>query len=759
MKEKERSIKWVWKRLLAIVLTAALLPIGALQGAWADTATGKLIAFLGTGNIGDNDYLYTGEEICPFVTVRNEAGSLLTNRKDYEVSYKNNTEVGTATVEIKGIGDYSGESTSKTFSIKKLSIDSCKAVFMRSFTDKLDLTYTGSPLYPSVLVYVEGYEEALRESGDYDLAYKNNTAVGTATVTITGKRGCYGTKTLTFNIVSGNTSKDLSGATVSNISDQTYTGKAIEPEVTVTMGGQTLVKNKDYKVNYSNNTNVGTATVEIRGTGTYTGSKKVSFNIVSYDLTYATIDPIPEQNYISYYNGYNGYNGYSSAICPTVTVRLGNKTLTRGVDYDVTYSNNTYIGTASVTITGKGSYTGSRSTTFKIVTPSITNATVVSITDQTYTGSPLYPSLTIYSDGYGLLQEGRDYTVSYQNNINIGTGYVIVTGCGSYSGSRQVTFRIVAPSISSSTITAIPDQLYTGNAITPLPTVSLNGVMLTQYTDYVVSYSNNRNVGTATMTITGRGNYTGSRTTTFRILAKNLGNATVSSIATQKYTGKSITPSVTVKIGDTVLSQYTDYTLTYNNNREPGTASITITGTGTCSGTKTVTFKIAQPNISAATVKVADQTYTGYEKTPAVTVKLNGVTLEEDEDYEIEYRNNVSVGKATVVIYGAGDYDGTKKATFVIKPAKMKWTSAKANGNSAVLKWKKQSRVDGYEVYRSKSKSSGYKRLGTLDQDVSSCTNPRLSKGTYYFKIRSYVEIDGKKYYGAYSAVKKVTIK
>lgn len=590
MKEKERSMKFIWKRLLAVVLTAALLPIGALQGAWADTT--------------------------------DSAGS------------------------------------TETVTVKKI--------------------------------------------------------------------------------------------TVAPIDPQTYTGNEVRPVVVVRNAtGTALTLDTDYTVKYYNNTNVGTALVYIEGIGTYVGSSTVvEFRIVSTSLANATIDAIADQN----------YTGYS--VCPSVTVRLGGKTLVNGTDYYVTYTNNTTIGTACVTITGRGIYAGmSKSTYFQIVTPSITNATVVNISDQTYTGSPLYPTLTIYADGYGLLQEGRDYTLSYQNNINIGTGYVIITGYGSYSGSRQVSFRIVAPSISTATVTAIPDQLYTGNAITPLPTVSLNGLALTQYVDYTVSYSNNRNVGTATMTISGRGNYTGSRTLTFRILAKNLSNATVSSIPTQKYTGSFITPSVTVKIGDNVLTQYTDYTLSYSNNREPGTASITITGTGTCSGTKTVTFKIAQPSISSATVKVSDQTYSGYEKTPNVTVKLNGVTLEEDEDYELEYRNNVNVGKATVVIYGAGDYDGTKKATFVIKPAKMKWKSVKAKNDSAVLKWTTQSRVDGYEIYRSKSKSSGYKRLGSLDQSVSSCTNPRLSKGTYYFKIRSYVEIDGKKYYGAFSAVKKVTIK
>lgn len=470
-------------------------------------------------------------------------------------------------------------------------------------------------------------------------------------------------------------------------------------------------------------------------------------------ITHATIDTIADQSYTGY------------ELRPTVKVRIGSTVLTENIDYTVEYRNNTAIGTALVTVTGIGKYsgTGSLSTYFRIIAPTVTNATITSIPDQSYTGYAICPAVTIYVNNV-LLREGTDYTVSYSNNINMGTAIVTITGIGSYSGTRTTTFRITGPNLYSATIAAIPDQLYTGSEIRPTVTVTVNNMTLRQNTDYYVSYSNNRNVGTATVTVTGRGGYTGTRTATFRIIGKDISNTTVSSISTQRYTGDEICPAITVKIGSVVLQRNVDYTLEYRDNIAPGNASIVITGAGSYSGSKTVTFKIAQASLSSATVKVSNQTYNGKAKTPDVTVKLNGETLWEGEDYEVEYRNNKKPGKATVVITGIGDYSGTKKAYFVIKPKKMTWVSAKATVNSkgkaVALTWKKDSYVSGYELFYSRKKASGYTKLGNAAKaSYTSATHDRRSSGTYYYKIRSYVVVDGTKYYGAFSNVKSVTVK
>lgn len=516
-------------------------------------------------------------------------------------------------------------------------------------------------------------------------------------------------------------------------------------------GGVSVVSSNTSVVSYNGASLVaqtaGTADITVTSGGQTYGQIRVT--VTQPTIANATISAIPDQNYTGY------------AITPTVTVTLGGSTLVLNRDYNLTYTNNTNVGTAVVTVNGLGNYAGSSKTaSFRIVTPSVANATITTIPDQTYTGYAICPSLTVYSNN-GWLREGTDYTVSYTNNVNIGTATVVIRGIGRYSGTKTVNFRITGPNLSNATITAIPDQLYTGYDIKPSLTVAVNNVTLIQNVDYNVSYSNNRNAGTATVTITGRGNYTGTRTTTFRILSKNISNAVIGSIDTQRYTGRDICPSVTVQIGSTVLVKNVDYTLSYQDNRSPGTASVTITGMGTCTGSRTVTFKIAQPSLSSASVKVsATPTYNGEEKMPRVTVKLYGETLEEEEDYEVDYRNNVKPGKATVVIYGLGDYSGSKKASFVILPGKPGWISAKANGSAAVLSWKRDTYVSGYEVYRSRSASSGFSRLGTLAKNTNTkCQNVNLARGTYYYKIRSYIQANGRKYYSAYSKVRKVIIR
>lgn len=516
-------------------------------------------------------------------------------------------------------------------------------------------------------------------------------------------------------------------------------------------GGVGVVSSNTSVVSYNGASLVaqtaGTADITVTSGGQTYGQIRVTVSRPT--LANATISSISDQNYTGY------------AITPSVTVKLGGSTLVLNRDYTLSYTNNTNVGTAIVTVTGIGNYTGSsRTASFRIVTPSVANATITTIPNQTYTGYAICPSLTVYSNN-GLLREGTDYTVSYTNNVNIGTATVVITGIGRYSGTKTANFRINGPTLNAATIAAIPDQIYTGSEIKPSLTVTVNNITLISNVDYYASYSNNRNAGTATVTITGRGNYTGTRTATFRILAKNMSNTTVSSIDTQRYTGRDICPSVTVQIGSTVLVRNVDYTLRYQDNRRPGTASITIDGMGTYTGSKTVTFKIAQPSLSSATVKVsATPTYNGEEKMPRVTVKLYGETLEENTDYEIDYRNNIKPGKATVVVYGLGDYSGSKKANFVIRPGKPVWKSAKADGDAAVLSWKRNKYVGGYEVYRSRRASSGFRRLGTLAKSTTTkCRNRNLRRGTYYYKIRSYVEVNGRKYYSAYSKARKVKIK
>ena len=125
---------------------------------------------------------------------------------------------------------------------------------------------------------------------------------------------------------------------------------------------------------------------------------------------------------------------------PGVTVKLSGKTLKNGTDYTVSYSNNTKVGTAKVTIKGKGNYTGSVSKTYSIKN-NFKKATVSGISTKAFTGKNITQSITVKYNGK-TLKNGTDYTVSYSNNKKIGTATVKIAGKGSYTGTITKTFKI-----------------------------------------------------------------------------------------------------------------------------------------------------------------------------------------------------------------------------------------------------------------------------------------------------------------------------
>ena len=160
-------------------------------------------------------------------------------------------------------------------------------------------------------------------------------------------------------------------------------------------------------------------------------------------------------------------------------------------------------------------------------------------------------------------------------------------------------------SISKASVTlSTSTYAYDGKAETPSVTVKVGGKTLKKDTDYTVSYSNNTKVGTAKVTITGKGNYTGSVSKTYSI-KNNFKKATVSGISTKAFTGKNITQSITVKYNGKTLKNGTDYTVSYSNNKNIGTATVKITGKGSYTGTITKTFKInpAKQEIQKLTAK------------------------------------------------------------------------------------------------------------------------------------------------------------
>ena len=320
---------------------------------------------------------------------------------------------------------------------------------------------------------------------------------------------------------------------ISDVADQTYTGSLIVPNITVSCNDVELVKDTDYTVSYSNNKNVGTATISITGIGDYTGTITKNFNIVARDISDTTIGSIPNQT----------YTGNSISALPVIT--YNGATLTKGTDYTLTYSNNVNAGTGTVTITGKGNFKGTTSKTFSISARAMSDTSVANVSSQTYTGNGISPLPTITYNNK-TLKKDTDYTLSYSNNINAGTATITITGKGNFTGTTSTTFSISARAMSDTSVANISSQTYTGNVISPLPTITYNNKTLKKDTDYTLSYSDNINAGTATITITGKGNFTGMTSMTFIITQKSAEKLNISEIANQIYTGKKIKPNVVI---------------------------------------------------------------------------------------------------------------------------------------------------------------------------------------------------------------------
>lgn len=221
-----------------------------------------------------------------------------------------------------------------------------------------------------------------------------------------------------------------------------------------------------------------------------------------------SVEPIADQTYTG------------SVLMPKVVVKAGSKVLTKNVDYTVSYSNNINVGTASVKITGKGSYKGSYTVNFKILPCAISKAGIRKIIDQRYNGNEIKPSVSL-TYKYKTLKKGTDYTVSYSNNINAGTATVTITGIGSYEGTASTTFQIKPRSLREVTARKISTQEYTGQEITPKLNLTYKGKTLTENVDYVAVYSNNIEPGKGVVNIQGKGNFSEQRKQVFSIQRKN----------------------------------------------------------------------------------------------------------------------------------------------------------------------------------------------------------------------------------------------
>lgn len=524
-------------------------------------------------------------------------------------------------------------------------------------------TYTGKAQTQSITVKYRN--KTLKNGKDYTVSYQNNINAGTAYVIIKGKGSYSGTVKRSFTIKPAIIYKQC---TFYKIASQYYTGSQIKPVPKIKNGTTTLKNGTNFTLTYQNNVNKGTAKVYIKGKGNYSGSCSLTFSITTRPVSTLKIT-VPSVT----------YNG--KAQKPAVTVKYNNYTFKNGTDYTLSYKNNTKIGTATVTVKGKGKLSGTKSVTFKINAKPIKNAVITYNNSLTYNGSTLSPAVTV-KYGNATLKKNTDYTVAYSNNVNAGTGTITITGKGIYGGSVKKTFTIKKLGISATAVSGTGNKVYTGSVIKPVPAVKVGGRTLKNGTDFTVSYKNNTEPGTATLKVTGKGNYSGSVSKTFKITARAINDVEVT-VPDTVFTGEQVRPDVVVSYGSYQFISDSDYTLSFKDNVNIGTASVVVTGKNHLSGSRTVTFPIEKADISSAEIAVKNATFTGSTVKSGVDVKLGNVTLKEGTHYTLSYKNSVNAGTAQVTISGKGSLEGAVTKSFTIAKADISKASISASGTYA----------------------------------------------------------------------------
>ncbi len=437
-----------------------------------------------TINLQKEAYEYTGSEIEPSVIV-SISGMTLVQNKDYILLFEDNIGRGTARVIVQFIGDFEGlPDAVRLFSITRADITVSQVEYV------VDNEYSGEEVRPKVIVKYG--DKVLVEGTDYTITYNSGTDAGSMFFTITGIGNYSGSIDCYYNIIRC----DIAEATVSSDNDMIYTGNALEPKPVITWNGFTLVEGIDYEIEYFDNVDSGYGIMVIYGMGNFCGTQRIQFRIFGKSIENAVVTEIPDQSYTG------------DEITPEIIVTLDGVILTKDVDYTVKYENNIEKGVATVVISGIGNYSGVVKQNFNINKTSVYSFTVFSETEmtETYDGTELKPEMEVYF-GSLLLTEGVDYTISLENNVNAGVATVIVIGMGLYEGERSYNFTILPCEITEDDISVSGNMEFNGVAVEPEITISKNGTTLVEGKDYTVTYSNNNAVGTAVVTIEGKGNY------------------------------------------------------------------------------------------------------------------------------------------------------------------------------------------------------------------------------------------------------------
>ncbi len=521
-----------------------------------------------------------------------------------------------------------------------------------------------------------------------------------------------------------------------------YDGTEHKPAVTVEDGEKLLVCGTDYEVDYVDNINAGTGKVIVRGIGDYTGRVTKTFDIeqasqkITASISQSSIQvgktaqiTAKAENDIFYTSSDNNIAEVSSSGVVT-----GKAVGTANIYVWAKPSENYYRGkqTISVTVTTSSSSSSSGAKTG-------ISSCQVSLNKSTYTynGKAIEPTVTVEDltkvqagqpDGPvvmasgKVLKKGKDYTVSYSDNVNAGKAKVTVTGKGNYTGKKTMTFTIQK---AKNTITA---SKISKKASTKAQTVSLNakakgGAKLTYRSD-------NKGV-----TVSKAGKVT--------LAKKFVGTATITVTAQETKNYKAATKKITftVKLPAVKLSSA--------KSAEPGKLTVKWAKNVFATGYQ-VQYATSSKFTGAKTAKIS--------KYQTVTSTLSGLT--EGKKYYVRVRAYKTSGKTTV--YSA--WSSAKSATVMVtpKPAAVKLSSVKsAKAGEMTVKWAKNGKIDGYQVqYALKENFKGAKTVTVKKASTTSTTIKKLTKDKkYYVRVRTYQKVGSKTYYSAWSASKNVTIK
>ena len=690
------------------------------------------------------------------------SGSLkLKYLSDFSTSYVNNVDAGTATVTIKGAGNYAGATYTKTFTINKADLSNIvdkditvsDTTYSKDMFDKTTGNLIDKTVKPSVTVKFNG--TTVREGVDYDIEYAsdgtNNAGNRRIKVTLKANNDVKNSNFSGTKVVYGKViSKELSAVTIPSIPSQVYTGSAYTLN-DIKLSDGTLFKNNikdgktpltldaDYYVSaYKNNTATGTATVLLAGKGDYKGTVTVTFPIDAQEMNAKFVykegatdfDGVPDLEYN--YNDAESKKGITHAqdtFRVVLTADSGSDKKGTPVDtkkYTIKYTENKAVGTATIEAVGKDGYSLNAKTTFKITPKAIKDLSSSDVTVEAsnlhYTGEEQKPKVTVNKsvDGHKLV-EGTDYEVSYKDNVAAtDKAQVIIKGLGNY-------------------VIGTDDDKAAKNE----------------------GYSQKFNIGTTDIVNS---------------------NVTVKDVPYAG--GVQVTPDITIvnPYSGKELVQGTDYTVALkgDNTTEVGTSTVEVALTAvgkenyTISGDKSNTmkfnFKITAKDLAKVNIApIADQAVTGEQIKPAVTVTNGNTKLVEGKDYEVSYGENKEVGEGTVTIKALSsnkNYTGSQTVKFnIVKetPAvgQAMISEVRVSGNTVtpVLSGDVDGAV-GYDYVIATEEDTQNGRVDISKNVLKTNTNfYYVQEGTYYAYCHAWTrDENGKKVFGEWSNIKKFTV-